>query len=837
MPAYRSAGGLDDTILADGDRGFVGMNQRLQRNQLQPGEVWLSKNGRIEGYWQGRKGIVLRSGVLDDGSTPLMLPFALVDDGVGSGTTYELDTASRYDDVITLTFGGGAPTQFDGGAWVYLGDESSPGTPPLTGGQNVAAGLYFVTLAAAQELAFDDPIPSGPNETLTVSGTVGFLANPEIDDTASSTILGSCVFSDPATQLEEYIFLAMENTAKKVSLSNYQVTEVPYPSGVTLSAPVDLIQAFDRVMIFREGARSLEYLPKGRAIVAASLTSNVVTVTCKDHGFQTGDSVIIENLTYVTTNPNGTKTITVTSADAFTYSLTGANETYTTTDYSVARVTRFSLGPAGPYTQPQTFTVAGNAAGFTVVSGLVSIPVTSNTTIFKGDFVTIYETDIGEFTALIGKTFEVVSATTTQIRFYAPVGNFAGAGSSTQLDFGGNFSIGGGFIHAPGPPWGIYFQRRLWVPYWYEPNGTYSSPTYTDRKERDQIAASDILDPATFDQIASQFRITAGIADYTVAMQPFYEDSLMVLNRNSLHLVVGTQGSLDDTIVKELTREVGCLARKSVATQGNAVFFLSDNGVYGVEFIEQYNLRGVQEPLSKPIQPFIDRINPGLADKSIGIYFNNRYYLAVPLDSQVGENDAVGNNTVLIFNMLNKAWESIDNYGVGNFNIINFHIGQAEERNNLYIVNEFGGIHECDANDTPVDSISTSITGGALNSNVDYQLQSRGYDLNTLERKRFTVAQVQVQSNNAPCDLTFDFSSEDPDTNSVRIGSISGLIGNDLESNNTANLRMRLGGYRGFLGTLTINADLSGSQPSGRAKISSIMLEGSITNRQTISQY
>lgn len=836
MPAYRSAGGLDDTILADGDRGFVGMNQRLQRNQLQPGEVWLSKNGRIEGYWQGRKGIVLRSGVLDDGGDPLMLPFGIFDDPSSTvDNTLEISSAFRQDNRVVMTMASGIGIDIDAEMWVYLGDFGAPGTDPLTGASlNVDAGLYYMRVDSPTRLSFAQ---IGSAETLTVSATVGYVDTATLDDTASSTILGSCVFSDPATQLEEYIFLAMENTAKKVSLTDYTVTEVAYPSGVTLSAPVDLIQAFDRVIIFREGARSLEYLPKGRAIVAASLTSNVVTITCKDHGFQAGDSVIIENLTYVTTNPNGTKTITVTSADAFTYSLTGANETYTATDYSAARVTRFSLGPAGPYTQPQTFVVAGNAAGFTVTNGLVSIPVTSNTTIFKGDFITIYETDIDAFTSVVTKSFEVVAATTTQIQFYAPVGNFTGSGSSTQIEFGGSFSIGGGFIHAPGPPWGVYFQRRLWVPYWYEPNGSYSSPTYTDRKLRDQIAASDILDPATFDQIASQFRITAGIADYTVAMQPFYEDSLMVLNRNSLHLVVGTQGSLDDTIVKELTREVGCLARKSVATQGNAVFFLSDNGVYGVEFIEQYNLRGVQEPLSKPIQPFIDRINPGLADKSIGIYFNNRYYLAVPLDSQVGENDAVGNNTVLIFNMLNKAWESIDNYGVGNFNIINFHIGQAEERNNLYIVNEFGGIHECDANDTPVDSISTSITGGALNSNVDYQLQSRGYDLNTLERKRFTVAQVQVQSNNAPCDLTFDFSSEDPDTNSVRIGSISGLIGNDLESNNTANLRMRLGGYRGFLGTLTINADLSGSQPSGRAKISSIMLEGSITNRQTISQY
>lgn len=52
MSSYRSFGGLDDQSVIDGDVGFVGMNQREQPNQLRQGEVILSQNGRIEGYWQ-----------------------------------------------------------------------------------------------------------------------------------------------------------------------------------------------------------------------------------------------------------------------------------------------------------------------------------------------------------------------------------------------------------------------------------------------------------------------------------------------------------------------------------------------------------------------------------------------------------------------------------------------------------------------------------------------------------------------------------------------------------------------------------------------------------------
>ena len=79
MASYRSYGGLDDQSLIDGDTGFVGINQRLQLNQLQAGEVRESLNGRMEGYWKPRKGIVERTSAFTTGGTPLQLPFYLID--------------------------------------------------------------------------------------------------------------------------------------------------------------------------------------------------------------------------------------------------------------------------------------------------------------------------------------------------------------------------------------------------------------------------------------------------------------------------------------------------------------------------------------------------------------------------------------------------------------------------------------------------------------------------------------------------------------------------------------------------------------------------------------
>jgi hypothetical protein len=383
----------------------------------------------------------------------------------------------------------------------------------------------------------------------------------------------------------------------------------------------------------------------------------------------------------------------------------------------------------------------------------------------------------------------------------------------------------------PAAPWGTYFQRRLWVPYWYEAGGTLLSPTYTDRGIRDEIMASDILDSDTYDQIMNQFRITGGIADFTVAMQPFYDDALMVLNRNSLHLVAGTQGTLTDTVVKELTSEVGCLARKSVVVQGPNVFFLSDNGVYGLTFIEQYNLRGIDTPLSITIQPYIDRINKSLANHSVGIYFNNRYWLAVPLDAADGTS-AYGNNTVLIYNFLNKGWESIDTYGDSRFNILNFHIGKSGARNVLYIVTSTGGLHEVDANEGNNDSLSVDPSQSVpITPPIQSRLVSRGYDLGSVDRKRFTDAQIQMQAldTQSECNLSISFSSQDPD-NAELINTTETLIGEKLGNGDTANVRTRLGGIRGFTGTVIID------RIDGSPKIISVAASASLTNRQIISQ-
>ena len=813
MASYRSYGGLDDQSLIDGDTGFVGINQRLQLNQLQAGEVRESLNGRMEGYWKPRKGIVERTSAFTTGGTPLQLPFYLIDSPKTiSNVTVPVTGTIR----ITVTAHGFAA--------------GTTGWATISGLDTAVNGSYLLTYYDANTL---DYTVAG---ITSVTDTTGTLSQMPINDAANANVRASCLFSDPNTGNKEYVIIALDTVAKKVDLTDYSTTDIPYPIGQALGADTEMIQVFDKVMLFRDGQQAFEWYPNGRPVVSASQSgTTTVTMNVKDHGLLAGATVTIAGLTGGTP-ANGTFTVLASPAptqDTFAYTFT----TSQTVTFGVTEATMtdgFTLSPGGAYTQPQTFNI--QAKDVDVVGGLVTATVTGNTTIRAGDVIVVRESATSELSGMVGNEYYVTAATTTTINWYAPIGDYA-TSSADSFEFGGRFSVGSGFIHQPGAPWGVYYQRRLWVPHYYSVSGTYNAPVYTSTKIKDEIAVSDILDTHTFDQIENQFRISGGTADYVVGMHGFYEDRLIIFNRNSLHLITGTTGSLLDTRVTELTSEVGCLSRKTIVSRGNTVMFLSDDGVYAVEFLNDYNLRGADEPISKNIQPYIDRINKDYVDKSVGILYNNRYYLAVPLDSVAGANDARGNNSILVFNFLNKGWESLDTFGDSNFLIKNFIIGSADLRNNIYAVTANGGLHQLEAVDSSIDRLSVSNTGSlVVTPTINALLTTRGYDFGNMDRKRFTDAQVVMQNLAGETgEYSISFAAEDPDDSQL-IGTTTDFLGGEVlapsfaNEAETAGIRCRLGGIRGYTGTMILTRTI------GSPKINSIKVSGSITNRQIISQ-
>lgn len=623
------------------------------------------------------------------------------------------------------------------GGPAYLELKGVSGTPTVD-----PNGVWFTTPTNANTLTFNIPGATG-SESYTVTGA-SILS--ELDDESSDTVFGSCLFSDPSSNNDESIFLAFGTNVKRVALADGSVTSYGLPGSDTIDEECDMVQAMDKVFIFRSGKVAFQW--------------------------QVGD-------------------------------------------------TDFSEVESGAYTQPQVFTVTGTAVS--VTDGLCTISGLTNSTVSEGDDILIYDSNDSRFLPFKDEHYMVTAANGTSFSFYIPVANLTTIGANT-LSLGRQVSIGGGFIHQPAFPWAIYFQRRIWGPYWFT-DGT----PFVDRNVRDELIASDVLDPGTYDPLANQFRITAGIADYIMALHPFYDDTLLVMNRNSIHGVFGTRGSLADTSVRELTREIGCLARKSVVSQGGNIFFLSDAGVYVLNFYNDYNLRGVERPLSDAIQPYMDRISATLATEAVGIYFNKRYYLAVALDSSPGAGDSIGNNAILIYNLENQGWESVDTFGDPAFLIKNLIIGSAEKRNDLYAVTAAGGIHILEAKDNDYDILATNFVTGPSQFDISSIMRTRAYMCGTGERKRFIMMGVQMKSGSNQSDVGLAFTAEDPD-NSGSETLVSNTMGGPLPPDNTADVRQRIGGVRGFNGQVTVRREI------GRPSIRSIRMEATITNRETLTQ-
>ena len=180
--------------------------------------------------------------------------------------------------------------------------------------------------------------------------------------------------------------------------------------------------------------------------------------------------------------------------------------------------------------------------------------------------------------------------------------------------------------------------------------------------------------------------------------------------------------------------------------------------MYALTFLDEYNLRGLEIPISEAIKPTIDRINQNYIDKAVGTYFNNRYYLAIPVD---GSNE---NNLIVIYNFINNGWESIDQVNSLSFNIRDMIVGREGTQNALYITTSEGGVHKVEGFD---GGDQVSVTAGVSVPQtiaVDSILQTREYDAESIDRKIFASAEVHLKSEDFSITQgDINFTTTDPD--------------------------------------------------------------------------
>ena len=372
--------------------------------------------------------------------------------------------------------------------------------------------------------------------------------------------------------------------------------------------------------------------------------------------------------------------------------------------------------------------------------------------------------------------------------------------SPTDFVVKANASPGGGNIQCPNTDFGVFFRNRLIIP---QP---------TDSKY--SILMSNLLNTDVYTTADAQFRINKGSADFLVGFYPYQEDQLIVFMRNSIHMI-NNIATVSAANTYEITRQHGCVARKSIAQSGPQTFFLSDNGVIVLSpgtdpakglGVAISKVTGETLPMTQQIQNQFDEVNYKYADLACGVVFDNKYYLAVPTGSSTKP------NAVFVYDLISSAWISVDSYpamaGSLAFQVDDWVIcshGSDPTKRRLFACNPTGFYlmeeNETDDNGRKIGSASESGTTA-----IAGKLKTRSFTLGNQNVKRWRRGQLGIKTvdNDA---FTIKVNSIDPDNSET-------VLSHTADSTEETLLRFGTGRIRGYGANVEIT--VTAGRPSFR---------------------
>lgn len=163
---------------------------------------------------------------------------------------------------------------------------------------------------------------------------------------------------------------------------------------------------------------------------------------------------------------------------------------------------------------------------------------------------------------------------------------------------------------------GEWIGNRLFIPY-----------------NKDFLAISDYLNPTRYAGVRSQARINQGSEDALVRFFKFNDQSAVVFKERSIYTLDGLTGDLSTMSLDQFTNEYGLAAAKSCVNTGADVWFLAEKrGICSIFQTSQNKFQGRDVPVSQRIKNLIGRINWQYAAGAVAAYYDNKYYLSVPLD-------------------------------------------------------------------------------------------------------------------------------------------------------------------------------------------------------------
>lgn len=509
---------------------------------------------------------------------------------------------------------------------------------------------------------------------------------PEIDNRVRpfGEVHGVGVFRNPDSNLE-FVVIAADGKAYYTRQGNNPI-ELALPTGVVLVGEVNFTQAFNKLIMFR----GEDFAP--------------LVMTSEDTGFED----MIEQW-------DATQAYAVSDEVAFGPLVSVSGIAFSS---GTATVT---TGAAHGFITGADVTIAG--ANESEFNGRFAITKTSDTT-FTFTTTSSNSAATGTITATNNKEYYSCSTITS-----------AGESPSTASSKWTQLST-----IMPNASHGIHVANRIIVPTKYDA----SSTAYGNK--RDFIAVSDALDHkhTFFNQL---FRINFGSNSEVQDCLVFDENRILIMKDLDVHMMTGfivtdANGTLTNSAsVQPVIQNYGVPNRgASVVVGSNVFFYASRRGIVSMAQTEQSKVRGVDLPLSEPIQPLIDRIDARNESKIRLAYWDNKLWVACPIDGgNSGEN-----NALLVYDFLNQAWVSHDD-GTA-IKPKEFFVAEYNNSQRLFYIGTDGFINLVEENYEGDDVADLSKLDGVTTEQISSYLLTRGYGQPSVDHKNYRTATVNIKT-------------------------------------------------------------------------------------------
>lgn len=390
------------------------------------------------------------------------------------------------------------------------------------------------------------------------------------------------------------------------------------------------------VLVTGQVAQEMAYGPFQSITSLTSVADKATVVTTLEHGYITGADVTM--LGAVEVGYNGRWNIVVVDSNTFTYQFPGAAGSPATGTPKVSNNAYYyrALGSRVTLT------------GITRV-GAVATATKAAHGFSNGQYVTVTGADQVEYNV----TAALISGVTANTFDYpvtgAPVTPATGATilARTSVVLAGQSPDTNPeawqriYNVLPNADDAVFVNNRLLVATAYTPGATDydSTSTYT---KKDFLVGTDIGDDLHFD-FSNEFRINQGGSDEIVCVVKMpggvastsgtTGQAVVVLKGNSWGVLSGVALSLGNVSLDMKGESYGaCSLRGAVIAGDDVLFAASQRGVMSLEQNELGQVRSVDVPFSNDVSDWVKRINWGLGAKIKLAYWDDKLFVAVPLD-------------------------------------------------------------------------------------------------------------------------------------------------------------------------------------------------------------